>query len=253
MSHGAGVSPLENLRDDEHSKGSLFWKQLILDAITAERIMLLAQPVMFFGGERQLQTEVLGRLINATGELVPAEDFIPMANRYQLTPAFDLSVLKRLFGRMAAGGGDESVAINFSIHSIHDSALLAWLKAAMHDYPLAAQRLVFEFTEFGIVQDMVGIERFVTEMRKSGAQFAVDNFGLHHSAFEYLQRLKPLYVKLSPAYIRDLRSHLQISFSYPRWSLSPGRWTYACLRWVWRMPGHFRCCRNWVLKATRVM
>jgi len=212
MSHGVGVSPLENLRVDEHSKGSMFWKQLILDAITAERIMLLAQPVMFFGGERQLQTEVLGRLINATGELVPAEDFIPMANRYQLTPAFDLSVLKRLFGRMAAGGGDESVAINFSIHSIHDSALLAWLKAAMHDYPLAAQRLVFEFTEFGIVQDMVGIERFVTEMRKSGAQFAVDNFGLHHSAFEYLQRLKPLYVKLSPAYIRDLRSHLQNQF-----------------------------------------
>ena len=174
--------------------------------------MLLAQPVMNFGGVLRLQSEVVGRLVNAEGELVLAEHFIPMANRYQLTPAFDLSVLKQLFGRMAAAGGDELVAINFSIHSIHDAGLLAWLGTAMHDYPAVARRLVFEFTEFGIVQDRAGIEHFVADVRKLGAQFAVDNFGLHHSAFEYLQRLKPLYVKLSPAYIRNLHDNLENQF-----------------------------------------
>lgn len=212
MANGAGLSLLENLRDDEKSKGSQHWRELILDAIAAERVMLLAQPVMNFVGERKLQSEVVGRLVKADGELVLAEHFIPMANRYQLTPAFDLSVLKRLFGRMVAIGGDELVAINFSIHSIHDVELLTWLGAAMHDHPAVARRLVFEFTEFGIVQDRVGIEHFVADMRKLGGQFAVDNFGLHHSAFEYLQKLKPLYVKLSPAYIRNLQDNLQNQF-----------------------------------------
>ncbi|MCX7192192.1 MAG: EAL domain-containing protein [Proteobacteria bacterium] len=212
QANGSGFSLLENLRDDERSKGSQYWKELILDAIAAERVMLLAQPVMNFGGVLKLQSEVVGRLINADGELVLAEHFIPMANRYQLTPAFDLSVLKRLFARMVATGGDELVAINFSIHSIHDIELLTWLGTAMHDHPLVARRLVFEFTEFGIVQDRVGIEHFVADMRRLGGQFAVDNFGLHHSAFEYLQRLKPLYVKLSPAYIRNLRDNLENQF-----------------------------------------
>lgn len=46
----------------------------------------------------------------------------------------------------------------------------------MHDHLAVARSLVFEFTEFGTVQDMVWIERFVADMRKSGAQFAVDNF-----------------------------------------------------------------------------
>jgi EAL domain-containing protein (putative c-di-GMP-specific phosphodiesterase class I) len=62
------------------------------------------------------------------------------------------------------------------------------------------------------VQDRAGIEHFVADVRKLGAQFAVDNFGLHHSAFEYLQRLKPLYVKLSPAYIRNLHDNLENQF-----------------------------------------
>lgn len=212
VSHAAGLSLLENLRDDDQVKGSQYWKELILDAIAAERVMLLAQPVMNFIGEKKSQSEVVGRLINAEGELVLAEHFIPMANRFQLTPAFDLSVLKRLFERMLTAGGEELVAINFSIHSIHDGELLAWLGAAMREHPQVARRLVFEFTEFGIVQDRAGIDRFVADMRELGGQFAVDNFGLHHSAFEYLQKLKPLYVKLSPAYIRNLQDNLENQF-----------------------------------------
>ncbi|MDO8349643.1 MAG: EAL domain-containing protein [Gallionella sp.] len=212
MSNGAGVSLLENLRDDESSKGSLFWKELILDAIVAERVMLLAQPVMYFGDNHKLQSEVVGRLINADGELVLAEQFIPMANRFQLTPAFDLSVLKRLFGRMVSADGDDVIAINLAINSIHDTELLAWLGEMMSAHPAIAKRLVFEFTEFGLVQDRAGIEHFVMDIRKLGAQFAVDNFGLHHSAFEYLQRLKPLYVKLSPVYIRGLRDNHENQF-----------------------------------------
>lgn len=212
LANGAGRSLLQNLQDDERSKGSQYWKELILDAISAGRVTLLTQPVMNFGGDQKLQSEVVGRLVNAEGELVLAEHFIPMANRYQLTPAFDLSVLKRLFERMQAAGGNELIAINFSIHSIHDVPLLAWLGDAMHEYPDVAHRLVFEFTEFGIVQDREGIEHFVDDIRKLGAQFAVDNFGLHHSAFEYLQRLKPLYVKLSPAYIRNLRDNHENQF-----------------------------------------
>lgn len=212
MSNGAGVSLLESLRDDERSKGSLFWKELIVDAIAAERVMLFSQPVMYLGSGHKLQSEVVGRLINADGELVAAEQFIPMANRFQLTHTFDLSVLKRLFGRMVSAGGDDVIAINLAINSIHDADLLVWLGGMMSANPAIARRLVFEFSEFGLVQDRVGIEHFVADIRKLGAQFAVDNFGLHHSAFEYLQHLKPLYVKLSPVYVRGLRDNHENQF-----------------------------------------
>jgi EAL domain-containing protein (putative c-di-GMP-specific phosphodiesterase class I) len=161
----------------------------------------------------QMQIEVVGRLRHQGGEFIPAEQFIPMANRHHLTPAFDLALLKRLIGRMASDMlMDEEVAVNLSVHSIHDQSLLDWLSCALQENPKLAKRLVFEFTEFGIVQDRAGVEKFVIRMRKLGANFAVDNFGLHQSAFEYLQKLKPRYIKLSPTYIRDLQSNQKHQF-----------------------------------------
>lgn len=213
LSSGGRLCVLQSLAEDDQSKGSQHWKNLIIDAIAAQRITLFSQPVMDIRKREQLQIEIVGRLMRENGELVPAEQFIPMANRHRLTPSFDLAVLKKLFGRMASGLiTDDEVAINLSVYSIHDPELLDWLANAMRADTVLSQRLVFEFTELGLVQDRAGVERFVTMMRKLGAKFAVDNFGLHHSAFEYLQQLKPRYLKLSPAYIRDLHNNRKQQF-----------------------------------------
>ncbi|MDH4233897.1 MAG: EAL domain-containing protein [Gallionella sp.] len=213
LSNGNRLCVLQNLMEDDHSKGSQYWKHLILDAIAAQRFTLMAQPVMNIRNQTQFQTEIVGWLKQENGEPVPAEQFIPMANRHHLTPAFDLAILKRLFGRMASGViTDKQVAFNLSTYSIHDVEFLHWLYDALRADPLLARRLVFEFTEFGLVQDMEGVQEFVVKIRELGAKFAVDNFGLHHSAFEYLQQLKPSYLKLSQAYFRDLRVQRENQF-----------------------------------------
>lgn len=213
LSKGDRLCVLQNLTADDQSKGSQHWKSLIIDAIAAQRVSLFSQPVIDIFTRNQLQIEVVGRLKNEAGDIIPAEQFLPMANRHRLTPSFDLSILKKLFGSMASGMiADAEVAINLSVYSIHDPDLLDWLTNAMRADTALSKRLVFEFTEFGLVQDRAGVERFVTEMRKLGADFGVDNFGLHQSAFEYLQRLKPRYVKLSPAYIRDLQGDQKHQF-----------------------------------------
>lgn len=211
---GNSVSVLADFAydEEEEGRGSQFWRQLILDALRDERIALFGQPVMDVGGGK-LQLEVVGRLKNAEGELIPAGQFIPMANRHRLTAAIDLMILKRLFDWLSSGkAGDVEVAINLSIHSIHDAGLLEWLGQAMRANPALSRRLVFEFTEFGLAQDRPAVELFVAEMRRLGAEFAVDNFGLHRTAFEYLQRMKPRYVKLSPSYIRGLHNNQESQF-----------------------------------------
>lgn len=213
LANGDRLCVLQSLTVDDQSKGSQYWKRLIIDAIAAQRITLFSQPVINIRKRDQIQIEIVGRLRHENGELIPAEQFIPMANRHRLTPALDMAFLKKLFGRMASGMiADDEVAINISVYSIHDPELLDWLVEAMQADPILSQRLVFEFTELGLVQDRTGVEKFVAKMRHLGAKFAVDNFGLHHSAFEYLQQLKPRYVKLSPAYIRELQVNQKHQF-----------------------------------------
>lgn len=213
LGNGKRQCVLLELTEDQQSKGSQYWKHLIMEAISAQRLSLFSQPVMSTRQEKRLQIEIVGRLTNELGELVSAEQFIPMANRHGLTATIDLAILKKLFASMTNGMiQDAEVAINLSTFSIRNPELLDWLVNAMKANPELSRHLVFEFTEFGLVQDRAGVEEFVDEMRKLGANFAVDNFGLHQSAFEYLQRLKPRYVKLSQSYIRDLHTNLKHQF-----------------------------------------
>lgn len=213
LSQGKGQCVMHTLTEDDHSKGSQYWKQLITSAIAEHRIALFKQPVMGVHQEGQMQAELFVRLKHENGEIVPADQVIPMANRHRLNAEFDLAILKRLFGRMVSGLiTDDEVAINLSVQSLHDQTLMQWLLHAMHENRPLSERLVFEFTEFGLVHDRATVQHFVSEIRKLGANFAVDNFGLHHSAFEYLQEMKPRYLKLSLAYIRDLANNPKHQF-----------------------------------------
>ncbi len=133
---GKRLCVTQNLTEEDQSKGSQYWKKFILESIAAKRIALLSQPVIDIRNNDQIQLEVVGRLKHENGDLVPAEQFIPMANRHGLAPALDLAILKELFGRMTSGMNTEvEVAINLSVFSIHDPSLLDWLSDAMRANP----------------------------------------------------------------------------------------------------------------------
>lgn len=215
QANGQPLNVLQDLDDGgDASKGSQYWKQLIfdaaqteiiLDALQSESLALLPQPVIGLEDFQLIQVEVLGRIRNRRGEIVPAGQFISMANRHDLTPAFDLAVLRKLIDVMKSSLlASEKVAVNLSIHSIQDKHLLDWLMPVLRANPAVSERLIFEFAEFGVAQHIEAMEKFIAEIRALGAEFAVDNFGLHHSAFEYLQKLKPAYIKLGLGYIREL-------------------------------------------------
>jgi len=193
------------VEEKNEGKGSLFWKQLIINALNQNQFALLAQPVIAFKDSSELQLEVVGRLIDADGELIPASKFMPMAIRHNLNAPVDLKLMEKTFHIMGENSElTNQIAINLSIRSILDPELMSWLTSFLSRHPEIAHRLVFEFSEFGIVHDMDTIGKFLECIRKYGSNFAVDNFGLHRTAFEYLQDFRPAYIKLNPIFIIDL-------------------------------------------------
>ncbi|MBI5658886.1 MAG: EAL domain-containing protein [Nitrosomonadales bacterium] len=205
--HRADAAPIlldfKPSSDDE--KGSQFWKALIAGALAADRIALLAQPVIAFQDNTRLQYEIMGRLIGEDGELIAAGRFMPMAVRHGLAAAVDKKLIGKAFRVLLEKQHlADQFAINLSARSISDPELLEWLFPALESQPGMAQRIVFEFAEFGVVQELPALEKFASRARKLGVRFAVDGFGLHGSAFEYLLALRPEYIKLNPAFIEGL-------------------------------------------------
>lgn len=78
-----------------------------------------------------------------------------------------------------------------------------------------AARLLFELTEFGVIQVPALSLSFATEVRRLGAQFTIDHFGLHRESLRQLHYLLPHYIKLAPVYANELNQNQDSRFIVP--------------------------------------
>lgn len=199
--------------DARNEHGSQYWRQEISHALEDDRIALYIQPVLPIGGGTPLQREVMGGIIDESGEPIAAAQFLPMAVRHDLVERFDLKVVEQLVAYLTGKGTPEvQHALNISARSIQDVAFVARIGEILGQRPALARQLVFEMTEIGVVQDIEATRRFAQALRAAGAGFAVDNFGLHREAFRYLQLLMPNYIKLNRGFFENLAQNREGQF-----------------------------------------
>lgn len=199
--------------DVRNEKGSQYWKTAISRALEDNRIALYTQPVLPISGGAPLQHEVVGRLIDERGEPIAAEQFLPMAVRHNLVERLDRRVIEKLVRYLADHPASAmQYALNVSARSIQNATFVSWVSELLQSRPAVACRLVFETTEIGVVHDIGAARNFAQMLRAAGAQFAVDNFGLHHEAFRYLQALVPNYIKLSRGFFEHIEQNREDQF-----------------------------------------
>lgn len=217
---------------DQDALGSLGWRDLLRGALSQGLWRLLAQPVISFGREGQpgaamnrvMHAEVMVRLTDLQGKLVPAGKFIPMAIRHQMMPEVDTAVvtlvIRRLNARPAAAQlvvasaaplglppapvpTMPRMAINISMQSLQSPTFLSWLSRELQALGARASGLAFELSRFGCAQDIELARRFAALVRRNGAQFGIDRFGLDPHSLQTLRLLPPDYVKLDSALVEE--------------------------------------------------
>jgi diguanylate cyclase (GGDEF)-like protein len=198
---------------DRRGRGSLAWREQIEAAIDGDGLALYAQAVLSLPGRALMQSEVVARLLDQGSSPVAAAQFLPMAARHGLMPRLDCRLLERLIERIDAGAKLAPViAVNVSAHTVADSACHRRLILALQGRRDIAARLVFEMTEFGVIQDAALSLVFANEVRRLGAQFAIDHFNLHRDSLRQLHYLLPHYIKLAPAYTNELTQNQDSRF-----------------------------------------
>jgi len=201
-----------NSFDASAAAGSRAWKAQIERCIDDGAIALFAQDVFGLPGRQPVHTEFMARMPRAQGEPVPAAQFLPMAARHGLIGRLDCLIFERLLDYLAHSPGRSMVALNIGARTIAEPGIVRRLLALLDVRGALAGRLIFEMTEFGAMQDWGLAQQFSGEVRRRGARFALDNFGLLQESLMLVHALRPHYIKLSPGYSREIAGNADCRF-----------------------------------------
>ncbi len=194
--------------------GEIRWVSRISKAIAEDRLALFLQPIIptCASAVPTPRFEVLVRLIDEDGSLVPPGAFLPAAERYNLMPLIDRWVIERALmahqghARALAHAGIAApiYAINLSGTSIGNPEILEYLTTQLRAGDARPGCLCFEITETAAISQLGQAQHLIAALRELGCRFALDDFGSGLSSFGYLKQLPVDYIKIDGMFVRDL-------------------------------------------------
>ncbi len=170
-------------------------------ALAEDRFVLYAQPIVEVDTGRQVQQELLIRMLDVDGSLIAPGRFLPVAERSGLIVEIDRWVVREALKIAAAGQGIE---VNLSAHSVGDPEMLAFFERALRESGAEPNLVVVELTETALLERPDVAERFVRRLQALGCKFALDDFGTGYGGFSYLKRLPVSFLKIDIEFVRDL-------------------------------------------------
>ncbi len=186
--------------------GQQQWRATLIQALQERKISLYGQPVVESGDkEKIVHLEIFSRIIQESGNLISAGLFMPFAERLKLVATLDRIVIEKVLALDHSQLGFDTIAVNISTATLHDDTFLRWVSSALPDHSAPAPRIIFEFAEFGAVQNLKLVKEFSIMVRKKGHGIGLDHYGQSFSHLGYLQSLRPDYVKIDRAYTGELK------------------------------------------------
>ena len=198
----AGRGQIRVYRGD--AGAALGWVQRIRNALTEERFVLYAQPIVDLKSARTTHRELLVRMLSDDGDVIPPDAFIPTAERFGLINEIDRWVTRE--GLSVARRG-EGVSINLSAHSIGDASILEMVREAARE-GIGPGSVIFEITETAAMTNMREAGIFTEKLNHLGCDVALDDFGTGFGSFSYLKHLPTRYLKIDIEFVRELATNI---------------------------------------------
>jgi diguanylate cyclase (GGDEF)-like protein/PAS domain S-box-containing protein len=166
------------------------------------------QPIVDMSSNEIVGFEALARWRHPERGLVAAGEFIPLAERGTLMKPLTRVLLEeamRAFSELGQTVAGRGLSINLSTRTLLDPDLPAQLADLNRRYPCAGP-LTLEITESTLMVDPERAIQVLTDLRRLGVRFAVDDFGVGYSSLAYLNRLPIDEVKIDRSFVDTLNS-----------------------------------------------
>lgn len=180
--------------------GEQEWHKLITNAIKFDGIKLALQSVVDENGSIYHRETYL-RMSDEHGNIYPARMFMPMLNTFNLTNEVDKKVIQLAF-EIAKKDLNQSIAINIAVSFIKNAENLSWLENILKIS--TALKVSFEASNYAILHNLENFKNFAKLIQRYKYNFGIDNFNITSNSLQYLQDLKPKYIKANKSFFIDM-------------------------------------------------
>lgn len=182
------------------------WVAQVTRAVDEGRLELFFQTIKPIAKPHMAQPfyELTVRLRDEKGVLVPPNDFIPAAERYNVMNMIDRWVVQRAVDMLREHRDVAPLfAVNLSGTSLNDQGFLEYVLSHIDDRSIATG-LCFEITETAAVANLQNAIFFMQELKARGCRFSLDDFGSGLSSFMYLKTLPVDFLKIDGQFVANI-------------------------------------------------
>lgn len=177
---------------------------MVQDAIAHNQTLLAFQPVMRSTGGGQVGFyEGLIRVLDATGRVIPAGDFMARIEDTETGREIDTLALRHGLNTLQKNPGLR-LSLNMSARSIGYRPWMNCLNRFLNETPDLGDRLILEITETSAMMVPELVIDFMQRLQPKGICFAMDHFGAGQMTLRYFKDFDFDIVKIDGQFIRGI-------------------------------------------------
>ncbi len=176
-------------------------------ALDEQQLSLYYQPQVDCDGNL-IGAEALIRWNHPQKGFIPPDRFIPIAEECGLIQSVGAWVLEQSFIHLRQWDKQQvylpHLAINISPRQFYHDDFIDILAKLVKQYQISPTRLMLEFTEGLLMNDVDNAIAKIKQLKKLGYTFSIDDFGTGYSSLSYLKHLPVDQLKIDKSFVEDI-------------------------------------------------